>query len=553
MPMTQWMRERKELVAAMKASPSVLKQTECDLVPPLELIGIYTVHATVTRMVAAGDLDIAVGTYLNAALGCHTFCIMHHCTHESISQHNVEHEALENSVFRLASMLIFFDDSYKEAHRAHHARTQEPDDPDLILSHTSLPELGALLFHMTGRCDGEPTYIHLGVPITPRQVSILYRLGLSRLLSSGRVMNRLGLVNWDMQTMKMACIEALGVMKKHADYRELAHALRGTWHSARMLSYVILSLFFARYPHRNGIELRNDVDSFYDNSYRGQGQVDLWMMGEGAHHLHHAKSDVSYSVLSKVNAEVEETYPHIKAACRGNADLTSLEYTKEMPQKLGKDDEPSMQFGYERTQAIRECKEMLGYDPKGAIVKIAKTVLHNAVHCCTTADRQLLRNLCKDMRLNSFKLEEGHPLPISKWHETVLSEDTASQMHADVARVEAEVGQVAAKLGASMPNLPTEESIKTHYLDFFESLADAMASAPQQDLFMRRCAEAFPGAAPKDRKTLMSELRSFLESPVPANFGRMTRHKFREKNYKSSAAKTRQRVANLFFAHQSKL
>merc|ERR1719506_2157371 len=103
----------------MKSSPFVLEPSECDFVPPLELIGIYIAHATISSMVAKGDLDVASGTYLNAALGCHTFCILHHCTHESISQHNPEHELLENTVFRLGCLLMFFDDGYKIAHRAH--------------------------------------------------------------------------------------------------------------------------------------------------------------------------------------------------------------------------------------------------------------------------------------------------------------------------------------------------------------------------------------------------------------------------------------------------
>ena len=49
-------------------------------------------------------------TFLNAALGCHAFCILHHCTHESISRGNTDHVKLENTVFRLANLLIFFDD-----------------------------------------------------------------------------------------------------------------------------------------------------------------------------------------------------------------------------------------------------------------------------------------------------------------------------------------------------------------------------------------------------------------------------------------------------------
>ena len=79
--MARYLRERLELARAMKASPSHLAPGECDYVPPLELVGIYVVHSTITRMVARGERDVSVGTYLNAALGTHSFSILHHCTH----------------------------------------------------------------------------------------------------------------------------------------------------------------------------------------------------------------------------------------------------------------------------------------------------------------------------------------------------------------------------------------------------------------------------------------------------------------------------------------
>merc|ERR1719282_1783286 len=89
--------ERLELLRRMKAAASHLRPGECDFSPPLELVGIYVVHAAVTRMVAMGELDPGVATYLCGALGCHTFTVLHGCTHESISQHNPEHEAFENT------------------------------------------------------------------------------------------------------------------------------------------------------------------------------------------------------------------------------------------------------------------------------------------------------------------------------------------------------------------------------------------------------------------------------------------------------------------------
>ena len=44
--------------------------------------------------------------------------------------------------------------------------------------------------------------------------------------------------------------------------------------------------------------------------------------------------------------------------------MKSLEYTSKLPSKLSEDSAPSLQFPFERTQAIREAKELLGHDPK---------------------------------------------------------------------------------------------------------------------------------------------------------------------------------------------
>lgn len=79
-----------------------------------------------------------------------------------------------------------------------------------------------------------------------------------------------------------------------------------------------------------------------------------------------------------------------------------------------------MQFPWERTEKIREAKEMLGSDPVGAVEKIALTVISSALHCCTTADRALLQQLHKDMKHSEKKQYEDHPIPIANWCETVL-------------------------------------------------------------------------------------------------------------------------------------
>jgi hypothetical protein len=272
-----WLRDRLDLWKAMKESPSMLDRSECDYVPALEVVGIVIAHATVTRMVLRGELDMASAAYLNAALGSHSFCALHHCVHQSISQHNEQFQPFENMVFRLASAVIFFDDGYREAHTAHHQRTNEPDDPDLVLSHTSLPVLGDLIHALvrirTMHCNPQPmpttltvphpprrrhlchhpqvrnpTYLSIGAAITPFKAAVIYNLGLSSLLSTG--IGQMG-VNWDNQVTKMACFDALKVLEEgaqagDADYAALRQTLQGTWRTSQQLSITILALFFAR-------------------------------------------------------------------------------------------------------------------------------------------------------------------------------------------------------------------------------------------------------------------------------------------------------------------
>lgn len=549
------MQERLELMRAMKESEFALKPGECDYTPPLELIGIYIAHSTVSRMVAQGDLDVAAGTYLNAALGCHTFSILHHCTHESISQHNPEHEAFENTVFRLACMLIKFDDGYKEAHRAHHARTNQIDDPDRVLSHSPLPHLGNLLNILGGGGEGHPVYVHLGAPITETKLAFLHYCGLVPLLSKLWFQKRVPVVNWDNVLLKMALFKGQQVLQAHEEYADLHRALRATWHSSNVLTLMLLTLFFARYPHRNGTECVNEIDSFYDQNFRGQGQVDLWMMGEGPHHMHHAKSDVSYALLPKICADVEERKPHLKLAARGNADVQSLEYTHNMPPKLLESSEQSMQFPWDRTLAIRESKDrLLRGESESAIAQIAETVLSSALHCCGNADRKLLCQIHKDMKLPSLTQAKDHPVPIAMWPETVLSDSTAELLAASSVRIKAEVRRVAQQAGAKFPRVSSEEDIKDKYVDFFGVLADTVVSSEHQRLFLQRCAKSFPTAPQNiDRTSTLARLREFLASPVPANFERMTGRQYIAKNAKTDYGRTRQKMSDVLFGQRSKL
>ena len=124
---------------------------------------------------------------------------------------------------------------------------------------------------------------------------------------------------------------------------------------ATNLGQVILTLFFGRYPHRNGVDGTHEEDTYHDNTFRGQGQVDLWMMGEGQHHLHHAKNDVNYSVLTKVSAEIDEQNPAIASLARGTGrPETILELLEpgQIPDVTGTEHAVQME-PWERTLRVR--------------------------------------------------------------------------------------------------------------------------------------------------------------------------------------------------------
>lgn len=530
------MRERMELMQAMKESPSHLAAGECDYSPPLELVGIYVAHTTISRMVARGELKEAAGAYLNAALGAHAFTVVHHCTHESISQHNPDHETFENVVFRLASFLIFFDDGYREAHRAHHARCNTPEDPDLLMCHTSLPVLGNLLSTMSQH----GYYLGMGAPIGVRTVTALHHLGLTPLLRSTWLQKWSPLINWDNVAGKMAAFKAQDVLEQHEEYKDLHRTLQATWRGATGVTYMILALFFGRYPHRNA----NEVDSFYDGTYRGQGQVDLWMMGEGPHDMHHAKSDVSAARLPAVCREVEERWPELKVVARQNEDLRTLEHKHELPPKRTEASPSSVEFPSARTASVLESKELLAHDPQQAVSGFAEAALQSALHCCCNADRELLREIHKEMRFGRAKGND-HPIPVETLHKTVFAEETAAYLCAEGDRIKAEVASTAMGVGARLAPMASDDELKARYLDFFKALADEMVGPEQQAVFLERLAATLP-APSADSASAADTLRQALEAPVPSDF-------MRKKMPKTYSAQTRQKVADLVSGIRSRL
>jgi hypothetical protein len=238
------MAERLLLNRRMREAGATLPRGAADFSPPLELVGVYITHCSVTKMVAEGRLDNAAGAYLNAALSCHAFTILHHCTHESISQHEGEHEAFENTVFRLACALLYhFDDSYKVAHRNHHQRVNQDNDPDVLMSHTSLPVLGDLIHSLTRQPQ---TYVFLGAPLGLTAATVMSKLGVSGWLMRSWIAKN-HIIDWNHMTNKMAVVEAQQVLGKHGDYAELYDAMQSTWRGSSAVGTMLLSLFFGAF------------------------------------------------------------------------------------------------------------------------------------------------------------------------------------------------------------------------------------------------------------------------------------------------------------------
>jgi hypothetical protein len=351
----------------------------------------------------------------------------------------------------------------------------------------------------------------------------MYWSGLGNLLGGKENINKAPHIRWEHNVLKMATFKGLDVLATMEGARDLHRSLSTTWFGASGVSYVLLAIFFARYPHKNAPESNNEVDSFYDCTYRGQGEVDLWMMGEGAHDMHHAKSDLSYAHLQGVRLAVEEKYPHLKLEARSNGDLRKLEAGQKLPVKQTAHSPPPMRFAIDRTESVTGAKKMLGTNPAAAVVQIAHAVLKSALHVCTTSDKGLLRKLHKDMKYSDFKQESDHPFPFATWHKTVFAESTSKDLSINTKFIAEEVRKVAQGVGASMGLMPRDEDIKSSYLDFFVNLADIMVTREQQVAFGKQCAETLNipiAECDVSRSGLLSRLKEHLESPVDSDFMR---------------------------------
>lgn len=508
----RWVREKYELRRAMEAAPSHLPEGACDFVPPLELLGIYLVHGAVTRLAYRWELDLSAAAYVNACLGVHAFTIVHHGTHESISRHNSDHAPFENTMFRLAAALIFFDDGYREAHKEHHQKVGEQTDPDLMLAESPLPMLGAVI-HATRT---QRNYLNIGIGQKNR-LEWLYSLGLVDWLVDSWLARRY-IVNWHNMVLKMFTFDALEAIREIN--QPLSNVLRATWRgTADELSTILLALFFARYPHRNGIALEHDQDSYYDNTFRGQNQVDLWMMGEGAHDLHRklpscfprsrppiilttrhfsdAKNDVSAAHLAQMRVDVEAANPHLKEVARGTWDLATLETETRLPPTYAEvqTDSPDIaSFAIERTQqTLRSKQQFLDGRPVEAMKTLGAAVLDNALHVCLAADRTFLKEVFFQMKLHKKVESKDVPLPVKEWPLTVLSDRAAQILMDKRGMLEHEIQDLARQVGEkiSPESVNTERHIQRHYLDMFVAVFDSLVPASEQATFYSAFAKRF--------------------------------------------------------------
>jgi hypothetical protein len=187
------------------------------------------------------------GTFINSALSVHAYCIQHACAHGGASQGYEDYQELEATVYRLAAPLVGLDDTHQAIHKRHHAFTNSAADPDWGFISADLADLGpgTMVSHNTEFDEpGDPD-------------------GKDWLNTTGGVV-------------KSLAIEALRRVP------ELEHCHDDIWCTTQVASRmckIIMMFFFGRYPHRGGVDGSQATDSFFENTYRGQGQIDLWMMG----------------------------------------------------------------------------------------------------------------------------------------------------------------------------------------------------------------------------------------------------------------------------------
>lgn len=497
---------RLELARAMDKSPNAPERDHGDMSIAMELLGTFVCHTTISRMVLQRKLSLEAGAYLNGVISLHAFCPTHAATHEGISQHNENLKAFENSIFRLGNLLAGFTDEWKRDHHVHHAKTNTDEDPDAWAAKSPLPELGKVV----GLLVNNP-YIFL------ERQDIFPNIHAS----------------WNNWIGRIARKEVVKYMFQH--HPDSAHCLQATWDTATDMAQFILILFFGRYPHRNGISMEsaNEIGNFYDTTYRGQGEVDLWMMGEGWHHGHHAKTDVPYNVLPKVGMDVEGTYPDLKRNFRTTMDIGRLEGSQGLPPRLQDDTSgPDPQF-WQRTCAVRAAVSSMfreGGSSKSvekALTEVSDICLSTAFHVATSVDLALLRDLFHKMDLtNNEAVKES--LDFNEWPRTIFADETQQEVREKVGLIRTQLAQQTAKLAEHLQlpkNIATGSDIKDCFLPLLESVIKAAIHPTKLDdffhgfcRFLKQDCDEITGTPLGEAcsQSLMERLREHLEAPLPS-------------------------------------
>ena len=497
------LRERVAFVKALKACPSTPKDGECQYVQGMEVLGVYIAHTTVSRMVAEGRLAPEVGAMLNSALATHSFVALHSCTHGAVSMHAPEHEAWENTVNRLACLPAGYDYGYTESHKRHHNITNVPGDPDWYYAYATLPQLGQAFRDVySDRPEDE-------FPVKKRAIASFH---------------------WDNHVGRLFGFESIRALKADtgADptLRRLGEALEVTHKRASSMCKFLLVMFFGRYPHRNGTSgQENEVDSYYATTFRGSEQVDLWMNGEGSHHIHHAKNDISYTHLARVSLELEQDFPAIKAKMRAQPGTNDRE-DGSMPDLIDASVAPPNQRSWRRTVRVERAIDdlVLRGDAAAALEGIAATVIANALETVTTADFGLLRSLHARMGMAAADPDEARSIPLhcSTWADTVWSDATQRTLRELAPRIQAEVSAVGRRVGMQYARehpqrFGSRADIKDRFVELFSVLGRVAFGEKTAAAMVEGIAAHLP--APEREQDVLA----YLQSPVPKDFIKMVR------------------------------
>jgi hypothetical protein len=508
-----YLMSRMRLIKAMNEAPTSPNKGEFDrdvaLVPAMEALGIHIAHAVVSRMLLRNQLSRNQATFLAACLGCHSYCVAHSTVHGGVAQGNPDYLAMQSTVYRLAAGMIGVDDGHQASHKRHHAFTNTPQDPDYGLSFATIDQLGLGMAMGTNMNIAKPT--RGGVKEDPDAIG-------DWSMAQSNLVRHLG-------------IEALRQVPAFAEYHE---DLWCTTKCASSVTSMILGLMFGRYPHRNGRDGTNETDTYYENTYRGQGQVDLWMMGEGQHHLHHAKNDVNYTILSKVSDEIDEAHPEMKVLNRGTGQTETILGRLEqdlMPEHLDADSPDVQMEPWDRTVAVREAIGLL--HDKGAagceeaVMQIAAAVIDNSIRVTTTCDAGLLRELLSLMQLPPNQhmpdvsgagpgmVSEGfkNPLPMCTWGETLFSEENIQGIRDSAEAIRAEVAELSQRVGVAAAACVGDDG-STDMKDYHYGMHKALAATLWEDIGAQK-KQVFMGAFNDVLRAAGSEATVHPDSEFP--------------------------------------